>query len=173
MARPRTIDSDLVARAKEVVARTTDLTSLREAQAVLLPAVFNASLEQTASVLGVGRATVHRLQTRFGSKSTKDSSLVRAKWGGRRRALLSPAEETVFLDRWMAKAKKGELVVLSAMHDDLEKQLDREVAPEVFYRLMRRHGWRKVTPDTRHPKSDPQEQDDWKKKRFRSYWQPS
>jgi hypothetical protein len=31
------------------------------------------------------------------------------------------------------------------------------------YRLLERHGWRKVAPDTHHPKSDPAAQEEWKK----------
>jgi len=62
MARPRRIDAKLVAAAQAVVARTTDLTELRAAQAVLLPALAHTTLEQTAAVLGVSRATVARLQ---------------------------------------------------------------------------------------------------------------
>jgi hypothetical protein len=31
------------------------------------------------------------------------------------------------------------------------------------YRLLARHGWRKVQPDTKHPKSDPAAQDEFKK----------
>jgi hypothetical protein len=33
----------------------------------------------------------------------------------------------------------------------------------VIYRLLARHGWRKVAPDTRHPKSKPEVQEAWKK----------
>jgi Winged helix-turn helix len=28
---------------------------------------------------------------------------------------------------------------------------------------LHRHGWRKLAPDKRHPKSDPQAQEEWKK----------
>ncbi len=48
-----------------MVARTTDIADLRAAQAVLLPALAHTTLEQTAAVLGVSRATVARLQHRF------------------------------------------------------------------------------------------------------------
>ena len=44
---------------------TTAVESLRPCQAVLLPALFGATLEQTAAVLGVGRAPVPRLQAAF------------------------------------------------------------------------------------------------------------
>lgn len=65
MSRPRRIDEELVAKARQVVAHTTEVEQLRAAQAVLLPAVASATLEQTAAILGVGRATVPRLQQRF------------------------------------------------------------------------------------------------------------
>jgi hypothetical protein len=83
------------------------------------------------------------------------------------------AEEKEFVSNWRAKAEAGELIVLSTMRADLEKKLGRKVASEVFYRLVRRHRWRKVAPDTRHPKSDPLIQEEWKKKRCRNCWRPS
>ena len=45
------------------------------------------------------------------------------------------------------------------------------MAASVVYRLLARHGWRKVAPDTRHPKSDPLVQEEWKKN-FPKHWQP-
>ena len=65
MVRPRRIDSDLVAHAKAVANQAQDIQQLRMAQAVLLPALAQMTLEQTATFLGVGRATVARLQCRF------------------------------------------------------------------------------------------------------------
>jgi hypothetical protein len=172
MARPRRIDQALVAQAQKVVAAATDVHQLRAAQAILLPALLGTSLETTGALLGVGRATVPRLQAHFGAEVSAEPA-PRKVWGGRRHALLSVAEEEAFVAKWLAKAEAGELVVLSAMRVDLEKQLGREVAPEVFYRLMHRHRWRKVAPDTRHPKSDPVQQEEWKKKRYRKSWRPS
>ena len=172
MPRPRRIDPRLVAQAQKFVATAADLHQLRAAQAVLLPALFGASLEKTAALLGVGRATVPRLQAQFGAQASA-KPVARRSWGGRRHALLSVAEEKAFISNWQAKAEAGELIVLSTMREALEKKLGRKVAPEVFYRLVRRHRWRKVAPDTRHPKSDPLIQEEWKKKRCRSCWRPS
>ena len=42
-------------------------------------------------------------------------------------------------------------------------KLGRKVSRSVVGRLSVRHGWRKVAPGTRHPKSDPQVQEAWKK----------
>ena len=171
MSRPPRIDPLLVAQAQKLVATATDLHQLRAAQAVLLPALSGTSLAKTAQLLGVSRATVPRLQARFKAQ-VEPNPTPRKPWGGRRHALLSTVEEDAFVAGWRAKAEAGELIVLSAMQDALEKKLGRKVAPEVFYRLVRRHQWRKVAPDTRHPKSDPVVQEEWKKKRCRRTWQP-
>ena len=172
MARPRRIDPALVAQAQRVVATATDVHQLRAAQAILLPALLGTSLRTTAALLGVGRATVPRLRANFGAELS-GQRVARKIWGGRRHALLPLAEEQAFVSKWRAKAEAGQLVVLSAVRADLEQQLGRKVAAEVFYRLMHRHRWRKVAPDTRHPKSDPVRQEEWKKKPYRKIWRPS
>ena len=52
----------LVEHAHALAMEAQSLEDLRCAQAVLLPALLGATLEQTAAVLGVGRATVARCQ---------------------------------------------------------------------------------------------------------------
>jgi transposase len=169
MARPTIIDRELVQKAQTLVAQTTDLQELREAQSILLPALHGATLEETASLLGVSRATVHRLQTRFRKKSR--GTFVPRSHGGRRRVLMSMEEEQAFLAPWAEQAKEGGVLVVSVMRADLSQRLGRPVAASVLYRLLARHGWRKVAPDTRHPKTDPQLQEDWKKNSPRR-WAP-
>jgi hypothetical protein len=53
----------------------------------------------------------------------------------------------------------------------LAEHLGRKVAPSVVYRLLARHGWRRVAPDTRPPKHDPVAQAAWKTN-SRTRWQP-
>jgi transposase len=119
-------------------ATATLVESLLQCQAVLLPALFGATLEQTAHVLGVGRATVARLQAAFRKHGSALPPAAR-NWGGRRQSLLTPEEERAFLEPWA-------------------QRLGQPVKPSVVYRLLARHGWRKVAPDTRHPKSNPEVQ---------------
>jgi transposase len=170
MARPRQIDSKLVSKAQQVVTETTDLKQLKAAQSVLLPALLGATLEQTAALLGVGRASVHRFQQGF-RQNLKTPSAPRKKWGGRRRALLSWEEEQAFLAPWVEQARQAGVLVVSPLRAALAEKLGRKVAASVVYRLLARHGWRKVAPDSKHPKSDPAAQAEWKKN-FPKRWQP-
>ena len=170
MARPRRIDPLVVERAQLTATTSTSVESLRQCQAVLLPALFGATLEQTAAVLGVGRATVARLQTAF-RKQRADESNPSRNWGGRRQSLLTPEKEVAFLKPWLESAAAGNLVVVSPIRAALAQRLGKPVKPSVVYRLLARHGWRKVAPDTRHPKSKPEVQEDWKKNSLKC-WKP-
>jgi transposase len=165
------MDAALLDRAQTALREAKTLEQLRMAQAVLLPATLGSTLEQTAAVLGVGRATVARLQNRFRAGQNSVDSPPRH-WGGRRRALMSVERERAFLAAWLEQAKRGEMLVVSPLRAALSQELGRPVAASVVYRMLARHGWRKVAPDTRHPKSDPQVQQDWKKN-SRKYWRIS
>lgn len=171
MARPRRIDLELVAKARIAVAQAKDPDQLRAAQSVLFPAVANTTLDETAALLGVGRASVTRLQRRF----REGLQLARGprNWGGRRRWLLTTEEEKAFLEPWADQARAAGMIVVSPLCAALAEKLGRtKVTHSVVYRLLTRHGWRKVAPDTRHPKSDAAAQAEWKKN-FRKRWQPS
>ena len=72
-------------------------------------------------------------------------------------------EEEAFLAPWVEQARTAGMLVVSPLGAALAEKLGRKVAPSVVYRLLARHGWRKVAPETRHPKSDPGAQAEWKK----------
>jgi len=120
--------------------------------------------------LGVGRATVARLQSAFRKKKPMLPNPAR-NWGGRRQSLLTLEEEEAFLKPWLEMAATGNLVVVSPIRAALAQRLGQPVKPSVVYRLLARHGWRKVAPDTRHPKSKPEVQEEWKKNSLKR-WKP-
>ncbi len=171
MPRPRRVEPEIVKQAEIAAASATSLKTMRQCQAVLLPALLGATLEQTASLLGVSRATVPRLQSAF-RKGQSDGPAPSRNWGGRRRSLLTKTDEAEFLKPWLESAATGNLVVVSPIRAALAQRLGQPVKPSVVYRLLARHGWRKVAPDTRHPKSQPAEQEAWKKNSPKC-WKPS
>ena len=161
MARPIRINVKLVAKAKHTVKTTRSLDDFRSALAVLLPAEGRLTLEDTAAMLGVGTASVNRLQARFNADRTASSG--KRNWGGRRKSLLTLPEEVEFLKPWAEQARAAGLLVLSPIRAALAQRIGQPVKASVVWRLLARHGWRKVAPDTRHPKNDPQIMKAWKK----------
>ena len=106
----------LVTQARKAVTQAANLQELRAAQSVLLPAIMGATLTETAALLGLGRATVARLQVGFrqSPKPVSDSAK-RRNWGGRRNALLTVEEEKEFLAPWLEQARAGGMLVVSPL----------------------------------------------------------
>ena len=169
MARPIQIDVKLVAHAKRVVKTTHNLDDFRSALAVLLPAKVGLTLQETANLLGVGAASVNRMQTRLQLGRTASSG--RRNWGGRRQSLLTLQEEIDFLKPWAEQAREAGLLVLSPIRAALAQRVGQPVKASVVWRLLARHGWRKVAPDTKHPKNDPRIMKAWKKNSLKR-WRP-
>ena len=169
MGRRIRIDVKLVTKAERAVKTTRDLDDFRSALAVLLPVKAGLTLEETASMLGVGTASVNRMQTRFHTGRTSSSHM--RNWGGRRQSLLTAQEEVEFLKPWAEQAREAGLLVLSPIRAALAQRVGHPVKASVVWRLLSRHGWRKVAPDTKHPKNDPTIMKAWKKN-SRKLWLP-
>lgn len=171
MSIPLKINPLMLERASAAAESATTIDELRCAQAILLPALLGATLAQTASALGVGHATVSRLRVAFQKNTLTPDIETAREWGGRRNAWMSLEEERAFLEPWLKLAIAGNLLVVSPLRAALAERIGQPVKASLIYRMLARHGWRKVAPDTRHPKSNPAAQEDWKKN-SRKCWRP-
>ena len=72
--------------------------------------------------------------------------------GGRRRSYLTEEEEKVLLSDIEKKAIKGGVVEIGKVHRLFEEKVGGKVAKNTAYRLLHRHGWRKIAPRPYHPK---------------------
>lgn len=153
---------DLLEQAKGCLCRAKTAEELRQAQAVVLPLEFGLSIEQTARAIGVSTGWACQLRNRFIQERgiCKGDKALR---GGRRRANMGLEEEQAFLAPFFENAKGGGILVVSDIKNALDQRLGRKVALASAYNLLHRHNWRKLAPDKRHPKSDADAQDEWKK----------
>ena len=162
MARKPSILAAQVAAAEEAVKTTRDARELRQAQAVLLPVHHGLSLAETGRIIGRSKATVGRMLAES-RRQVEESDRPRPQWGGRRRQNMSPEEENAFLAPFFSEAERGGILVVAPIKAAYEKAVGRRVPDSTVYRLLARHGWRKLAPRPRHPKGDPEQQEAWKK----------
>lgn len=167
MARTSHFTEQQVEHARNIRDAARSATDLRKALSVILPAETDMSAKQSAHALGISKRTLFRYQAEIRNQDTR----TKTSWGGRRNALLSSEEENEFLASWISKAEHGEVLTVPPIHRALMERVGKEFPISTTYRLLARHGWRKVEPDTRHPKSDPQAQADFKKN-FLKGWLP-
>lgn len=167
MSRTAVIKQDVVERARDILeAKPIHQDALR-ALSIMLPAITGATIQQTATVLCISTATVTRLQAEIRNQGLRKD---KRSWGGRRRQTMILEEEKAFLAPWIAQAKMGGVLTVPPLHRALEERIGHPVSPSTMYRILARHGWRKVQPDTYHPKADPQAQDDFKKNSATGFW---
>ncbi len=162
MARPATGDVKALEAARLAIAGAHTVEQLRQAQAVVLPLDYGLSLQQAAQVIGVSASWVCQLRRRFIKGHIAGSDEV-PKRGGRHRQNMTEQEEKEFLAPFLSQAASGGVLVVGQVKAALDKKLGRAVALTSAYNLLHRHDWRKLAPDKRHPQSDPQAQQEWKK----------
>jgi hypothetical protein len=75
--------------------------------------------------------------------------------GVRRRYSLSMKQELKFIASFEAEASTGGVISALPLHVALVKHIGHVTSPSTTYLMVARHRWRKVQPDTIHPKSDP------------------
>lgn len=162
MARPASGEQH-VAAARELLKNAKTAEELRLAQAVLLPLELGLSLEQTAACIGRSVGATCTMRTRFAKVAEGKMSTPRSKRALRNRAHADLAQEAAALDKVMAAANEGGIVVIPRIQAQLQEQLGKKLALSSVYRMLARHGWRKLAPDTRHPQGNPALREEWKK----------
>jgi transposase len=145
--------------AQKRLSKARNLAEFRAAQAILLPALYGLTRAQTAAALGLSTSRVGGLQ----AEARHPSPQPRQPHGGRRRQRMTPEQERAFLEPWAAEARSAGMLIVPPLHQALEAHLGKAIHHSQVYRMLARHGWRKVAPDSTHPKTDVQAQDAWKK----------
>jgi transposase len=159
MSRKPRFEPSVVESAKVQLAKAKTVAEMRAAQAVLLPALCGLGRDQTGACLGLSASRVGQLQAQARNPHLKPKNT----HGGRRRQRMSVEEERAFLAPWEHEAQTAGVIIVPPIHQALEKALGGEIHVSQVYRMLERHGWRKVAPDSTHPKAKPEVQDDWKK----------
>jgi len=100
---------------------------------------------------------IHSAFRKTGMESIKE------KRGGRYRENLTLKQEEELLIKFEEESASGKLVEISKIKVEYEKQLGETVDKTVIYRMLDRHGFRKIVPYKRHPKTNTEEQEAFKK----------
>lgn len=145
-------DKPTVARLAERLKWADSHSQYQRIQCVLIRATLGSSAAQIAQLLGWSTATVHVIHSRWAKEGDAIFEL-RAR-GGRRHQHLTAEQEARVLAPFIARAEAGGMLKVAEIQRAYEQQAGKAVAPSTIYRLLDRHGWRKVVPRPRHPKAD-------------------
>jgi len=130
-------------------------------QCVWLRATLGLSSSETARAIGWSPGRVRIVQSRYLKEG--ESALIGVGRGGRRRENLSVKQEDGLLAQFLEKAGDGTVLVVAEVKKAYEEAVGHGVPKSTVYRMLARHGWRKVAPRRRHPQSDVEKQKAFKK----------
>ena len=138
----------LTARLKQ--AKT--IAEFQRIQCVLMRATTDCSASDIARVLGWATVTVHITHSRWAKEGEAIFEL-KGK-GGRRSQNLTEQEEAEVLAPFLGHATAGNVLRVADIQAAYETRVGKAVPNSTIYRMLKRHGWRKVAPRPRHPKAD-------------------
>lgn len=84
-------------------------------------------------------------------KYQKNGLLAITKTTRQRSGNLTRKQEEDFLAEFLKKAEAGQIVTVPEMKQRYDEIIGFESAKSTIYRLIKRHGWRKVMPRSKHP----------------------
>lgn len=145
-------DKATVERLAERLKRASSHAEYQRIQCVLIRATLGSSAAEIAQLLGWSTATVYAIHSRWAKEGDALFDLRRR--GGRRHENLSIEQEAALLTPFVQRAEAGGMLTVSDIQQAYEARVGRPVAPSTIYRLLGRHGWRKVVPRPRHPKAN-------------------
>lgn len=77
---------------------------------------------------------------------------------------MSVEREIEVMERINTESEEGHLISVGDIRKAVEAELGEEAKGNYVYRLLHRHGWRKVAPRPKHPKAATKEEQDSSKK---------
>lgn len=110
---------------------------------------------------GLAEQTVHNLVSSYNRHGP--AALETPGKGGRKRAYLPLQQESAFLQPFIEKALTGQVATAAEIKNSFEKLLGHKVHKTTIYRLLDRHGWRKLVPRPFHEQAKADEQEAFKK----------
>ena len=117
--------------------------------------------EEIARHTGVSVTTVRRVISTYNRLGL--AAIETPGTGGRRHEYMTLEQEQAFLQPFFARAEAGEIATAEQIQQAFEAQVRHPVHISSIYRLLDRHGWRKLLPRPRHPKANAEEQATFKK----------
>lgn len=135
----RPLTEESTAEVKAVLKNSRSKDEFRRALCVWLREGLGMTVDQVAAAVGWSPAYVRLVKSKYLRKGA--SALEGPGRGGRRRNVLSEADERKLLRRLRDDSWPNSVVDFRMIHQAVEKQAGRHVNPSIVQRMLSRHGW--------------------------------
>ena len=138
---------------QELLKQAVNAWEVRRIQCILMRTAREMPSQDIAPLVGLQPASVRRIWKRYLDEG--DAALIGEKRGkARGHAHLTIAQEKKLLQPLIRRAEQGQLLTVRLAHVAVCKAVGEDVDFSTTYRMLARHGWRKIVPLSEHPKGD-------------------
>jgi transposase len=161
MRTPKPLSNEAIERLAKDLKRAKTKAEFQAVQCLWLRVSLGLSADQVATAIGWHPSSVRKLQSLYLREG--GAALKRTGRGGRRRQNLTLEKEQQLLQEFLCQSELGGILEVSRVKAAYEQAVGHRVPKSTVYRMLARHGWRKIAPRPRHPKSDAALQAEFKK----------
>lgn len=112
------------------------------------------SLKEIANATGFRHAHISNLIRKYFEEGLQ--AISEKHYAGNRRNM-SIAEEAAFLEQYHQLAEQGHILDIHEIEKAYAEKVGHNIGSGQIYRVLQRHGWRKVMPRSKHPKKASEE----------------
>ena len=111
-------------------------------------------LKEIAAATGFHHAHISNLIRKYFEEGL--AAISEKHYSGNRRNM-SIEEESAFLETYRQQAEAGHILDIREIETAYEEKVGHSIGSSQIYRVLHRHGWRKVMPRSKHPKQASEE----------------
>ena len=141
------INEDQVKELEKIRTKNKDKNVDKRIKTLLLRAQGN-SARVIAEKTGFAKTYIYELVAKYCNQGI--SAIVENNYTGNRRNITFQEEE-VFLEKYRKIAEQGQIIVVNEIKTAYEEIVGHPIGGTQIYYVLRRHGWRKVMPRSKHP----------------------
>ena len=148
-------------RLERLLGQTKNVAQYKRIQSVWLRASLDMPIDQISKATGLAVNTIRGIHSIYLRKG--ESALSGPGRGGWRYQNLTVSKEKELLNDFLSDAEAGGIIEVDTIKAAYEEKLGHTVPKSTLYRMLARHGWRKLAPRPHHPKRDLPRQEVFKK----------
>ena len=126
-------------------------------------------VEEIAKMYGTRKEWISQICRKYREQGLEE--FIRNKYKAHHRSL-TDAEEDAILAPFEKAAEAGQVVTVKEIKAAFDKVRGKDTGRGYIYMLLKRHGWRKVMPRSKHPKAANEEACNASKKLNNPCWKP-
>ena len=112
------------------------------------------SLKEIEAATGFHHAHISNLIRKYFEEGL--AAIAEKHYTGNRRNM-SIEEESAFLEPYRQRAEEGHILEIGEIEAAYKEKVGHSIGSSQIYRVLHRHGWRKVMPRSKHPKKASEE----------------